>query len=58
MSLPSVEERKWLGRYLRKLIELMGAEQFRCAAIVQPSPRYFPTPGAARSRMYTGSHSG
>jgi hypothetical protein len=44
MSLPSVEERKWLGRYLRKLIERMGAEQFLCGAIVHPSPRYFPDP--------------
>jgi Peptidase family M48 len=44
MNLPSVEERTWLGRYLRKLIERMGAEQFLCAAIVQPSPRYFPDP--------------
>src|SRR5215213_10372441 len=42
MNLPSVEEREWLGRYLRKLIERMGAEQFLCAAIVEPSPRYFP----------------
>jgi hypothetical protein len=42
MTLPSVEERKWLGRYLRKLIEKMGSERFLCAPILLPSPRYFP----------------
>jgi hypothetical protein len=42
MTLPSAEERKWLGRYLRKLIEKLGAERFLCAPILQPSPRYFP----------------
>lgn len=42
MTQPSVEERKWLGRYLRKLIEKMGAERFLCAPILLPSPRYFP----------------
>lgn len=41
-SLPSAEERKWLGRSLRKLIERMGWERFLLAPIVLPSPKYFP----------------
>lgn len=44
MYLPSLEERKWLGRYLRKLVDRMGSERFLCAAILLPSPRHFPDP--------------
>ena len=46
--LPSVEERKWLGRYLRKLIERKGAETFLQSPLLEPTSRYFPDPWSGR----------
>jgi len=40
--LPSPEERKWLGRYLRKLIARAGWETFVAKPLLEPSPSSFP----------------
>lgn len=40
--LPTDEEQKWLTRYLRKLIEKMGHEQFVSAPILLPDRTWFP----------------
>lgn len=40
--LPAADERKWLGRYLRKLIERRGCGQFVAAPILLPLPAVFP----------------
>ncbi|HVT02847.1 MAG TPA: hypothetical protein VHL58_05670, partial [Thermoanaerobaculia bacterium] len=41
-SLPTPEERKWLGRYLRKLIERRGIDAFVAAPILEPTSKTFP----------------
>lgn len=40
--LPNPDEQKWLTRYMRRLIENMGWEQFVLAPILVPSRRWFP----------------
>jgi len=40
--LPTVEEQRWLTRYMRRLIENMGYEQFVLAPILEPSRKWFP----------------
>ncbi|HET7435564.1 MAG TPA: M48 family metalloprotease [Thermoanaerobaculia bacterium] len=40
--LPNEDERKWLGRYLRKLIERQGWETFVLAPLLHPTPKHFP----------------
>lgn len=46
--LPSIEERKWLGRYLRKLIERKGTETFLCSPLLEPTSKYFPETWSGR----------
>ncbi|HEX7809151.1 MAG TPA: hypothetical protein VF608_10510 [Thermoanaerobaculia bacterium] len=40
--LPNPEEQRWLVRYMRRLIENMGHEQFVLAPILEPSRKWFP----------------
>jgi hypothetical protein len=40
--LPSTDERKWLVRYMRKLIERAGWERFVSGTILEPTRRTFP----------------
>lgn len=42
--LPTDEEQKWLTRYVRKLVERMGHEQFVSAPILLPDRTWFPDP--------------
>lgn len=40
--LPNPDEQRWLTRYMRRLIENMGHEQFVLAPILEPSRKWFP----------------
>lgn len=46
--IPSADERKWLGRYLRKLIERREFEHFVSTPILLPRPAIFPVQWNAR----------
>ena len=46
--IPSIDERKWLGRYLRKLIERRGYEHFVSTPLLLPLPEIFPVQWNAR----------